>query len=149
MKYSGKDLNIYIERNGKRQKVAYSQSCELDINRGLVSIAGFSRSLWDNVKGDRCGWSVSGSSILTDDISTTMQWLIEGTNMWLEFGVDGQTKRGKAILSRVHNTGNNRSIGSMDLEFIGNGRLSPVSVDYKSLIYNTDWFTKDLKLKNY
>lgn len=149
MRYRGKDLNIYIDVKGIRHKIAHSQSCELDISRALIDMAGLTKLQWAIVRGDRCRWSVACSSILTEDLDTATQWLTEGTDVWLEFGVGGIIKRGKAILSRVHTVGNNHSIGSMDLEFTGNGRLSPASMDYKTLIYNTDWFTPDLKLKNY
>lgn len=142
MKYKGKDLLVFVERSEKHKCIAYSTGCELDVSRNLIEVAAFESAGWSNYKGDKLGWTLTCSALLSDEAENEFQFLnlIQGGKIYVSFASvessvlprnagtvqpDGRLRYGGyAILNRLTYTGQMGNMATFSVEFTGDGGLS-------------------------
>lgn len=156
MRHKGKNLMVFVRKGDQMRGIAYSTGCELDVDGGLVEVAGFESALWRSYRRDRCGWSVTVQALLSDEAENVHDFLslLQGGAVYLTFStVDdapegrpaggGESnkqidKGGYAYLSRITYTGQVSNLASFSAEFTGSGELVNLSeAEFLATINNT------------
>lgn len=166
MKIKGKNLMVFAGSGDDLRCIAYSTQCELDISCDVTEVAGFGTGKWREYIPGRCGWTMTVSSLLSDETENGFDFfdrLNEGDIVRLCFStvMDSDNERdaetieandqisryGNAFVTSIVYTGSNRNMATYQVEFTGSGEL--INIETLGGIENlTEIGNKDLLINN-
>lgn len=143
-KIKGKDITVMVARNGRDYKaLAYSTSCELDVNVSYLKAGNPTDGRWPKNKPKYYSWQVSVGRLLSDLGDDLFAELCIGKEIALLFttvedhpqpqeGIPSYVPttsmqlQGQAIITRLTITANNRDYATASVTFVGSGELKKI-----------------------
>ena len=140
-KIRGNDLILFIRKEGEYKALAYSTTCEIDIQAGTIEVGSPDTGQWTRKKKKRKSWRASSGYLISDsvDVTDVFKTLVENESVSLmigtveshalsviadEYVADGRlTMKGDGIITRLTITGKRGDFVTMSIDIEGVGAL--------------------------
>lgn len=157
----GRDIMIFVERNGKYEAIAYARSCILQISIETTETSSKASGKWSEKKAKRLSWSCSSDNLLgegqsgkifrkmtgLEPVKITFSFVDNPLAGFPDLGFVPTTKeryQGEAIITSLEINSDDGDLSSMNISLEGTGAIEYISDNCSE---NNDSFNYELPFK--